>query len=119
MVCSKVEDVINEIVKSLAGYKIIGVVDPPRPGLHANVVKAMRCCKGLDHLVYVACNPPAVIDNLLALCLPESKRRKAPGFHPTKYFGCDLFPQTKHFEAIFYLERYPTISEDKYIDPKV
>ncbi|KAL4485710.1 hypothetical protein ABPG72_010972 [Tetrahymena utriculariae] len=114
VICSKVEDVINEIVGPLAGqYKIIGVVDPPRPGLHANVVKAMRTCKGLDHLVYVACNPVAVTDNLLALCLPESKRRRAPAFHLTRYYGCDLFPQTKHFEGIFYLERYPNYEEYK------
>lgn len=112
------EDVINGIVAPLAGKcKIIGVVDPPRPGLHGNVVKALRTCRGLDSLIYVACNPSAVTDNLLALCMPESKRRRAPGFHIVKYFGCDLFPQTKHFEAVFYLERYPKAVETSSSSP--
>ncbi|EGR27257.1 RNA m5u methyltransferase, putative [Ichthyophthirius multifiliis] len=33
--------------------------------------------------------------------------RTSPAFHTVEYFACDLFPQTKHFEGIFYLQRYP------------
>jgi len=36
--------------------KIVGIVDPPRSGLHRDVLKALRTCKGLDRLVYVSCN---------------------------------------------------------------
>lgn len=39
-------------------------------------MKSLRTCKGLDRLVYVACNPPAVIENLLNLTLPENKKSK-------------------------------------------
>ena len=93
VICAKVEDVINDVVKKYAGkHRIIGIVDPPRAGLHRSVTKALRTCKGLDHLVYVACNPPAVVDNLNDLCLPENKKRKAPAFHPIKYYMVDLFP---------------------------
>ena len=36
--------------------KIVGIVDPPRSGLHRDVLKALRTCKGLDRLIYVSCN---------------------------------------------------------------
>jgi tRNA (uracil-5-)-methyltransferase len=55
----KAEDLLPNIVKeySSKGHKIIGIVDPPRSGLHRDVLKALRVCKGLDRLVYVSCNP--------------------------------------------------------------
>ena len=36
---------------------IVAIVDPPRNGLHRDVLRAIRCCKGLNRLVYVSCNP--------------------------------------------------------------
>ena len=36
--------------------RIVGIVDPPRSGLHRDVLRALRCCKGLNRLVYVSCN---------------------------------------------------------------
>lgn len=35
---------------------IVGIVDPPRSGLHRDVLRALRTCKGLNKLVYVSCN---------------------------------------------------------------
>lgn len=35
---------------------IVGIVDPPRAGLHRDVLRALRTCKGLNKLVYVSCN---------------------------------------------------------------
>ena len=82
----------------------------------------MRTCKGLDKLIYIACNPPAVIDNLLNLTLPENKKsnyrtnpfndfvlykaRRGPPFKPVKAYGVDLFPLTNHYECVIMLERY-------------
>lgn len=105
-VCGKVEDVIDKAIEPfLGGYKIVGVLDPPRAGLHGSVVKKLRTCKGLDKLVYVSCNPQGMVDNLLELCLPANKKRKGPAFSPIKCFGVDLFPLTEHFECVMVLER--------------
>jgi len=61
-------------VKQYQGkYKIVGVLDPPRAGLPKNVVTALRTCKGLDDIIYVACNISAVMNNLLELTLPCTK----------------------------------------------
>lgn len=58
---------------------------------------ALRRCRGLDNLIYVACNAGAIQDNLLQLTLPTTTKRKAPEFLMKHMFGLDLFPQTKHF----------------------
>ena len=44
---------------------MVGVVDPPRNGLHPSVIQSLRTLKGLNRLVYVACNASAVQDNIL------------------------------------------------------
>jgi tRNA (uracil-5-)-methyltransferase len=56
------------------------------------VIKTLRTCKGLDHLIYVACNPTAVIDNLNDLCLPNKKGMSGPAFDPIFSYVVDLFP---------------------------
>lgn len=71
----------------------------------AVVTDALRTCKGCDNIIYVSCCPPMIIDNLLQLCLPSNKRRKAPGFKIKSVTMVDMFPQTNHYEAIFHLER--------------
>ena len=60
------------------GSKIIGILDPPRAGVHKDVITALRRCRGLDNIIYVACNPSSVQDNLLQLTLPVNNKRKAP-----------------------------------------
>jgi tRNA (uracil-5-)-methyltransferase len=39
---------------------MIAVVDPPRGGLHPTVVSSLRTLRGLNKIVYVACNANAV-----------------------------------------------------------
>lgn len=51
----KAEDLLPDLAAKQTG-KIIGIVDPPRSGLHPTVLRALRTCKGLDRLVYVSCN---------------------------------------------------------------
>jgi len=80
-------------------------LDPPRAGVIQSVVEALRTCKGLDKIVYVSCSPYSVIDNLMYLCMPVSKKYKAPGFRLKSATLVDMFPQTSHFETIFYMER--------------
>lgn len=104
--CAKVEDIIEEAIKPFVGQgKIVGVLDPPRAGLHGSVIKKLRTCKGLDKLIYVSCNPTAMVENLMGLCLPMNKNRKGPAFSPVKCYGVDLFPLTEHYECVMVLER--------------
>lgn len=63
-IAGKCEDILPELSKTIQGGKIVAIVDPPRSGLHPDVVKAMRTCKGLDKIVYVSCNAVTMADNL-------------------------------------------------------
>ena len=105
VVCGKVEDVIEKIVTENQGNRLVGIIDPPRAGLHPKVVKALRTCKGLDELVFMACDLNQSKRNILDLCAPAGKKRRGPPFSPILATGVDMFPNTPHFESIFYLRR--------------
>ncbi|CAD8139765.1 unnamed protein product [Paramecium pentaurelia] len=116
IICSKVEDVIKKVAQDLKSFEgkqqLMACLDPPRAGVLNNVIEAIRTCKGIDHIIYISCSPPQVIDNLIQLCLPQSKKNRAPGFKLVNVTLVDMFPQTSHFEAVFYLERdYGILSE--------
>lgn len=49
-------------VRLLPGEACIAVVDPPRCGLHANVIKFLRGCREIKRIAYVSCNP---VDSML------------------------------------------------------
>lgn len=103
----RAEILLPEIAKkySDSSNTIVGIVDPPRSGLHKDVLRALRCCKGLDRLVYVSCNAVSQMRDLQGLCYATEKKRKAPAFKPIRCVGADLFPHTTHVESIIFLER--------------
>eukprot|EP01117_Protostelium_nocturnum_P009539 TRINITY_DN3403_c0_g1_i3.p1 TRINITY_DN3403_c0_g1~~TRINITY_DN3403_c0_g1_i3.p1 ORF type:complete len:533 (-),score=179.09 TRINITY_DN3403_c0_g1_i3:264-1862(-) len=61
----KAEDVMRSTEGILRNKKCIAVVDPPRAGLHPTVVKAIRKCSEIEHLVFVSCDKRGLIDNAL------------------------------------------------------
>jgi tRNA (uracil-5-)-methyltransferase len=105
----RAEYLLPDIAKSFSDStsRIVGIVDPPRSGLHRDVLKALRTCKGLDRLVYVSCNPVSQMRDMEFLCYSTEKKRKAPAFKPIKCIGADLFPDTNHVESIIFFEREP------------
>lgn len=105
----RAEELLPNIVRDYASQghnKIVGIVDPPRSGLHKEVLRALRTCKGLDRLVYVSCNPQSQMKDMKDLCYETCKKRRAPAFRPVKMIGADLFPHTNHIESIVLFERY-------------
>jgi tRNA/tmRNA/rRNA uracil-C5-methylase (TrmA/RlmC/RlmD family) len=44
------------------------VVDPPRAGLHKDVLFALLTCPAIKRLVFVSCNPETLVLNAKMLC---------------------------------------------------
>ena len=86
---------------------LVAIVDPPRQGLHGDVIKMLRACAPLRRLLFVSCHVPGFVHNAVALCRPPSNTFKGHGFVPTKLMPLDLFPHTEHCELVVVLERPP------------
>lgn len=101
----RAEDLIKNVTKPIQGGNIFAVVDPPRNGLHKTILQCLRTTKGLDHVVYVSCNPVSLFQNLADLCCPEDNKVRGPAFVPISIQPVDMFPQTPHIENVVYLKR--------------
>jgi tRNA (uracil-5-)-methyltransferase len=83
----------------------VAVVDPPRAGLHNDVIKALRACLPLQRILFVSCHAPAFVRNAIGFCRPTSRAFEGEPFTPTQAFAIDLFPDTEHCELVVVLER--------------
>lgn len=88
---------------------VVAVVDPPRGGLHPDVIRALRVCAPLRRLVYVSCNPTgSFVENAIRLCKPEGSRKGKLAGRPFRLLQAvpvDMFPFTEHFEFVAVFER--------------
>jgi 23S rRNA (uracil1939-C5)-methyltransferase len=79
-----------------AGRPDVVVVDPPRAGLSAKIVRRIIEA-GPRRIVYVSCNPTTLAPN--AAQLVEA------GYELKRVRPVDMFPQTPHIECVAVLER--------------
>lgn len=111
-VCGKAEDTIHKVLAERVKHHPDGarnvsvVVDPPREGLHMNVIRGLRGCSLVKRLVYVSCNPvKGLVNDAYALCGPESKKTKGAPFEVVGAAPVDMFPHTPHCELVMVFER--------------
>ncbi|RIA91565.1 S-adenosyl-L-methionine-dependent methyltransferase [Glomus cerebriforme] len=78
----------------------VAIVDPPRAGVHKNVIKALRKCRAIEHFIYISCDHNAAIQNFIDICRPTNNNFPGIPFKPVKAVGVDLFPHAKHVELI-------------------
>ncbi|MCF8373670.1 MAG: 23S rRNA (uracil(1939)-C(5))-methyltransferase RlmD [Bacteroidales bacterium] len=71
------------------------ILDPPRAGIHTNVIDAMLAAKP-DRIVYVSCNPATQARDLSLM---------KELYSITKIQPVDMFPHTHHVENVVLLER--------------
>ena len=73
------------------------MADPPRAGLHPDIVQALRVLQP-RRVVYVSCNPATLARDLGLLC--------ADGVYTlVSIQPIDMFPHTVHVESVAVLER--------------
>ncbi len=73
------------------------VLDPPRKGCHADVLRALASPSGPRRIVYVSCNPATLARDLRVLV--------DAGYEPGPIQPFDMFPQTSHVECCLRLDR--------------
>jgi tRNA (uracil-5-)-methyltransferase len=106
--CGRAEELLEQTLTAVGSQRdCVAIVDPPRAGLHANVVKALRGCAQLKHLIYVSCNPNSWLEDAERLCRPTSKQYRGDPFRPVRAIPIDLFPDTPHCELVVHMIRMP------------
>ncbi|MCF7921790.1 MAG: 23S rRNA (uracil(1939)-C(5))-methyltransferase RlmD [Candidatus Marinimicrobia bacterium] len=89
------KDVLSQNVDRIEAADVI-VVDPPRAGLHQNVVDDILKV-GPKRLVYVSCNPSTLARDLKLFC--------ATDYELVSVQPVDMFPHTTHIETVAQLKR--------------
>ena len=85
--------------------RIVAVVDPPRKGLHLDVIACLRKNESITEIVYVSCDIKQISSNIVSLCGPTSGRYLGDPFKFVSAIAVDIFPHTKKYEVIFHFKR--------------
>jgi 23S rRNA (uracil1939-C5)-methyltransferase len=89
------KDLFNEAFTSEHGRPDVVITDPPRAGMHENVV-AQLLKAAPERIVYVSCNPATQARDVKLLSEEYNLLKSQP---------VDMFPHTHHIENILLLER--------------
>lgn len=87
--------ILNDEFIAKHGRADVIITDPPRAGMHDDVVKTLLA-SGCPRIVYVSCNPATQARDLQQL----SERYRVTAIQPV-----DMFPQTTHIENVVRLDR--------------
>ena len=88
------KDLLTDEFIAAHGKPDVVIVDPPRAGMHPDVVKTILKT-GARRIVYVSCNPASQARDLETLCT----RYRITGVQPV-----DMFPHAQHVENVCLLE---------------
>jgi 23S rRNA (uracil1939-C5)-methyltransferase len=93
--CRFISGDIRESFSQLSGRVDVMVIDPPRAGMHKDVVRKVLEISP-ERIVYVSCNPATLARDLGMM----KARYKAVEVQPV-----DMFPHTYHIESVARLVR--------------
>ena len=89
------KDILNDDFLQEHGRPDIIITDPPRAGMHPDVVQTILRARP-ERIVYVSCNPATQARDLQELCQDYDLRVVQP---------VDMFPHTPHVENVVLLTR--------------
>jgi 23S rRNA (uracil1939-C5)-methyltransferase len=89
------KEALNDTFIQTHGKPQVIITDPPRAGMHEDVVKAILRAAP-DRIVYVSCNPATQARDIALM----SEDYRVAGVYPV-----DMFPQTAHVENVALLEK--------------
>lgn len=94
------KDVLNDAFVAEHGHPDVMIVDPPRAGMHEDVVNVILRAEP-SRIVYVSCNPATQARDIALL---DAK------YKVTRIQPVDMFPHTHHVENVVLLELKPGVS---------
>ena len=94
------KDVLNDAFVAEHGHPDVMIVDPPRAGMHEDVVNVILRAEP-SRIVYVSCNPATQARDIALL---DAK------YQVTRIQPVDMFPHTHHVENVVLLELKPGVS---------
>ncbi len=89
------KSILNEQFISDNGRPDIIITDPPRAGMHEDVVRSIMDASP-QKIVYISCNPASQARDILLL---------SGSYRVTRIQPVDMFPQTHHVENVVLLEK--------------
>jgi 23S rRNA (uracil1939-C5)-methyltransferase len=89
------KDVLKEAFFAENGYPDVIILDPPRAGVHQDVIDSVRLANP-KRIVYVSCNPATQARDISLL---------SEDYRVTKVQPVDMFPHTHHVENVVLLEK--------------
>lgn len=89
------KDVLNQEFIAQHGHPDVIIVDPPRAGMHPDVVETILLAHP-DRIVYVSCNPATQARDLSLM---------QEAYHILAVQPVDMFPHTHHVENVVLLTR--------------
>lgn len=90
------KDILNESFMEANGRPDVIITDPPRAGMHEDVVNVILKAAPRK-IVYVSCNPATQARDMLLL---------SKDYEVKKVKAVDMFPHTHHVESVVLMERY-------------
>lgn len=93
-----VRQIMDEAFIASHGRPDLLITDPPRAGMHPQVVEAIRRL-GPPRIIYVSCNPATQARDIQLL---------GEEYRVVRSQAVDMFPHTHHGENVALLERRPT-----------
>lgn len=94
--CEFIAGDVLAVIDSLEKKPDTIILDPPRDGLHPKMLPKIAAY-GVDRIVYVACKPASFARDMNYF--------SNAGYRVEKACGCDMFPYTKHCEAVCLLTK--------------
>lgn len=94
-IAGDMKDVLKPSFFDEQGYPDVIILDPPRAGVHPDVIKSLQDAKP-KKIVYVSCNPATQARDINLL---------GDGYKVIKVQPVDMFPHTHHVENVVLLGR--------------
>lgn len=93
-IAGDMKDIFNETLFEMRGRPDVIITDPPRAGMHDDVVRVLLN-SGAGKIVYVSCNPATQARDIALL---------STAYRIVMIQPVDMFPQTYHVENVALLE---------------